>query len=597
MGGDIGGDTVGDAGSADVSADKGSDFGDDLASESGTDLSSDYDSDVGSDTDTDLDDEVGQYLNSNDFDDGSSDAIESDSLNDPEMDPDDDLNVNLDDNGDGDIPIEDENADNIGEDLNEIENDDILEIEDTPISDEMSEPEPDIGDESGSDLNSEIGDTNETESDDVEASDIGEDLNEEPADEIGDEPQDLNDGNEIDIEHNDYAENDDVNEPVEDAADTENANISDETTEAESDTDDTPDDPPKVLERDADELAAIRDSTIENNMEAERDNLRDHGMQDGEEMESIIDQKRQEATNEFNRDAFGDNKAELTSDDVLNKDNDDSVTPDFTPTELQTERDGIQQGISDDAASLNGKFTEQTDAPYQGEELRDNINLNEHEIPDSAFDSVPNDRREAVTDAFENASDDIKDVVSDYGSDLNVDNTEGDDCCHYNLNDKTIRMEDSMDDGEYAEVFTHEYGHFADDQMGWPSKSEEFVNAVSDDKGLYDRSTPEGRERFDGMMNDAFSSGAAYDRMVSDNLSALFQNDPEVIDYFNGEGVPYYQHSNEYWNNGLNRENEIFANSFSIRSGGDVASSDFINKHMPNTSAAFDNLIKSRRGV
>jgi hypothetical protein len=257
------------------------------------------------------------------------------------------------------------------------------------------------------------------------------------------------------------------------------------------------------------------------------------------------------------------------------------------------------EGEAGGASSVSGGTTAvQSDAHYQGKEFYDKINGGEQnrEIPDSAFDSVPDVRRNAVKDAFGHAPDDIKGVVMDYGDNLNVESTDGNDCCHFNPKDKTIRMEASMDDSEYTEVFTHEYGHFADDQMGLPSESAEFVSAVLSDKSLYDRETTEGRERFDRMMNDAFSSGAVYDRMVSDNMSALFQNDPEVIIRFRNEGIPYYQHSNEYWNRGLNRENEIFANIFSIQTNGDLDSLGFMNNYMPNTTVVFDHIIQSRRG-
>ena len=243
--------------------------------------------------------------------------------------------------------------------------------------------------------------------------------------------------------------------------------------------------------------------------------------------------------------------------------------------------DGIDDNISDDLDTSENL----DDAPT------DDVS---EDATDTPTDIVTADRREIMDNVFNNAPDNIKDIVSDYNDNLNVENTEGDDCCHYDPNVSTIRMEDSMADDEYAEVYTHEYGHFADDQMDWPSESDEFINAVESDRGLYGRGTDEGRERFDNMLNDAFSSGAAYDRMVSDNLSALFQNDMEIKARFANEGVPFYGHSDDYWNNGLNRENEIFANNFSIQANNDAVSMAFLNNHMPNSTASFNNLISTR---
>lgn len=46
------------------------------------------------------------------------------------------------------------------------------------------------------------------------------------------------------------------------------------------------------------------------------------------------------------------------------------------------------------------------------------------------------------------------------------------------------------------------------------------------------KTTPEGRERFDKMLDSVFSSDARFDRMISDNLSAYFKNDLAIIDKY-----------------------------------------------------------------
>lgn len=86
-----------------------------------------------------------------------------------------------------------------------------------------------------------------------------------------------------------------------------------------------------------------------------------------------------------------------------------------------------------------------------------------------------------------------------------------------------------MSDDEYAEVFTHEYGHFVDDMLGRPSGTEEFRTAMNMDLMQYDPDTAVGMKNFGLMMDDLLNSDAAYDRMVSDILSAFFVNDPAVM--------------------------------------------------------------------
>ena len=85
------------------------------------------------------------------------------------------------------------------------------------------------------------------------------------------------------------------------------------------------------------------------------------------------------------------------------------------------------------------------------------------------------------------------------------------------------------------------------------------------------------------MLNDAFSSDAAYDRAVSDNLSAFFINDPEIVDRFRDEGVAYYRHDNSYWAGPGMREAELYANSFSMYAQNTSDSCRFMETHFPNT--------------
>lgn len=209
-----------------------------------------------------------------------------------------------------------------------------------------------------------------------------------------------------------------------------------------------------------------------------------------------------------------------------------------------------------------------------------------------AFDGVPRDRREAVYERFENAPEEIKSIVNELSSKLSVEDTENDDCCHYDLLTKTIRMESNMDDEEYSEVFSHEYGHFVDNIKGDVSNTVGFREAISSDLAIYDRNTKLGRQNFDNMMDELMNSDAAYDRAISDNLSAYFENDPEIVQRYWDEGVDYYQHANSYWAEDGNREAEIYANSFSMSAQDNKASCEFMKKHFPNTWNCFINTLQ-----
>lgn len=204
-----------------------------------------------------------------------------------------------------------------------------------------------------------------------------------------------------------------------------------------------------------------------------------------------------------------------------------------------------------------------------------------------AFDELPRSRREAVYERFENAPDDIKKTVNGLSSELSVENTKDDDCCHYDLAAKKIRMESNMDNAEYSEVFSHEYGHFVDNKKGDVSDTYEFRDAMAKDLEQYDRSTEVGKQNFDNMMDDLMGSDAAYDRAISDNMSAYFNNDPEIIQRYWDEGIDYYQHDNNYWLMPGNREAEIYANSFSMSAQDNKASCEFMQKHFPNTWEEF----------
>lgn len=147
----------------------------------------------------------------------------------------------------------------------------------------------------------------------------------------------------------------------------------------------------------------------------------------------------------------------------------------------------------------------------------------------------------------------------------------GTDICHYSQEKKYIAMHDEMTDAEYADVIQHELGHFIDDILGRPSTGNVFRQAFSDVASRYNVDTLEGRRLLNDMLDDAFSTGAAFDRNITDIISALTMNHPTVVNRFNDEDVAYYRHKDGYWNrrneNGTNagmREKDSFANVFAM---------------------------------
>ncbi len=198
------------------------------------------------------------------------------------------------------------------------------------------------------------------------------------------------------------------------------------------------------------------------------------------------------------------------------------------------------------------------------------------------------ERREAIYEIFQNAPDEIKSIINDLSDDLMVEKTNENDWSHYDLDMKIIRMEDNMDNAEYAEVFSHEYGHFVDDKKGTVSYSQTFRDAIFKDLANYDKTTDGGQQNFKKVLEELMDSDAAYDRAVSDNMSAYFINDPEVMRCYDEECIDYYHHDNSYWSENGNREAEIYANLFSITAQNNKTSCRFMQKFFPHTWEQFN---------
>lgn len=232
-------------------------------------------------------------------------------------------------------------------------------------------------------------------------------------------------------------------------------------------------------------------------------------------------------------------------------------------------------------------------------------------LSDTVISKLPQKRRNAVHTAYANAPDYIVAAINQHSNQLNyVRNTKYEqdqfghfilnkygmrikESCHYSPDKKYIAMHDEMTDAEYADVIQHELGHFIDDILGRPSTGTVFRQAFSNAASRYNADTPEGRNLLNDMLDDAFSTGAAFDRNVTDIISALTMNHPIVVNRFNEENVAYYRHRDAYWNrrneDGSNagmREKDSFANVFAIETASYRISANFVERWFPELSVA-----------
>lgn len=174
--------------------------------------------------------------------------------------------------------------------------------------------------------------------------------------------------------------------------------------------------------------------------------------------------------------------------------------------------------------------------------------------------------------------------------------------CFYSPDGKCIAMNEELNDAEYADVFKHEVGHFADDIMGKVSSSPEFISAMDSAASKFDSNTPEGRQRLSDMLDDAFNTGACNDRNVTDIISALLINDPTVERRFFSESqsgyIANYKHDNRYWfeldDKGESRNtrgSEIFANLFAIETDQYRISKNFVERWFSEITDVFSTYI------
>lgn len=225
---------------------------------------------------------------------------------------------------------------------------------------------------------------------------------------------------------------------------------------------------------------------------------------------------------------------------------------------------------------------------------------------------VPEGRRNAVHTAYAKASKTIIDILNLYADRLseiresgygyNEDGEKVKRGSFYSPQGSYIAMNESMTNDEYTDVIKHELGHFADHMLGTASCSDTFIQAVAAETEKFHMDTSEGCLRLNDLLDDAFSSGACYDRNVTDIMSALLLNHPMIKKRFDQESitgyVAYYQHNTQYWEktdvNGKPlhmREKECFANIFAIVTDGYRISRDFIERWFPEIVDAFFSII------
>ncbi len=210
---------------------------------------------------------------------------------------------------------------------------------------------------------------------------------------------------------------------------------------------------------------------------------------------------------------------------------------------------------------------------------------------DGAFDAVPDDRKETVYDLFKKSPNEVKNIANMLKDKLSVEKVIDDDS-YYDLLDNKIKMEENIGDSEYAEIFSHEYGHFVDNQFNDISNSEQFVTSIKNDLKKYDSNTKDGLSNLNDLIDNLVKSDVAFDMAISDNMSALFKNDPKLMESYSKEGIAYYGHDNDYWNISGNCEAEIFANNFSMLAQGNNESCEFMKKYFPNTWEKFNEILK-----
>lgn len=221
-----------------------------------------------------------------------------------------------------------------------------------------------------------------------------------------------------------------------------------------------------------------------------------------------------------------------------------------------------------------------------------------------ALDSLPASRTETVFEHFANADNRVREIIEKHSDALDIRsckkvmNYSGEfvsEISHYSETDRAIFMDETKDNEEYAITFCHEYGHYIDSQLSRPSLCDEFSDAINAD---FDQCNPEstyGLNNLNNMLDSLRDSDALNSRYLSDIFSGMFHNEQRIVDTYYDEGMPFYHHSNEYWD-GIDGPpqapaREIFANLFAIYTENDSETVRFVERYLPNTTARFNLLL------
>lgn len=252
--------------------------------------------------------------------------------------------------------------------------------------------------------------------------------------------------------------------------------------------------------------------------------------------------------------------------------------------------------------------------------------MNEHiEVPlmsdlsDTFISKLPESRRSAVHTAYANAPNYIVSIINRYCNKLSyIRNTKyrqdgfgniilnkygerDKETCHYSQDGKYIAMHENMTNAEYVDVIEHELGHFIDDALGRPSTDTIFSQAFENVVARYNPDTLDGKRLLNDMLDDAMSTGAAFDRNITDIISAITTNNTMVVQRFINENISkrYFHHGDDYWKrlnvNGMPDETgkkETFANLFAIETGGYRISVNFIERWFPELPIALQQCIE-----
>ena len=228
------------------------------------------------------------------------------------------------------------------------------------------------------------------------------------------------------------------------------------------------------------------------------------------------------------------------------------------------------------------------------------------QLDSHALEVVPEERRQAVLDAFSKAPERYIQLIQDYGNQVSiewsriliVDGKMTSEASHYTPEQNCIYMNELKDNEEYADTFRHEFGHFLDHQLGDLSSTEEFRSAIAEDRKLYDPGGEEWSQSVTEMMADLMDNGAVDSYYISDIFSGMYLNDTKIRRiYTQTTGLAFSGHSNEYWLQIKETapehavEKETFANLFGIYTENQADTIAYVKKWFPNTTACFEKML------